>query len=66
MWKKEVGNKERQGEERVLELRHKLQNEHEIAMSKKVQEMERMHEDVLRIKDKQIQDLSKASEGIIA
>ncbi len=45
-----------------MELEHRLNNEHEIEQNKQREKLVRQFEEALALKNKQIEDLSKASE----
>jgi hypothetical protein len=57
---------ERQCQEKLQELTHRLRNEHEIAMRERVQGLEKAHGEVVEVKDRQIRELARASEGVVA
>lgn len=50
----------------MQELQHRLANQHEIEKNKLKEELTRQFEEALELKNKQIEDLARASEGIIA
>mgnify|MGYP000897542859 CR=1 len=50
----------------MQELQHRLANQHEIEKNKLKEELTRQFEEALALKNKQIEDLARASEGIIA
>jgi len=50
----------------LQELQHRLANQHEIEKNKLKEELTRQFEEALELKNKQIEDLARASEGIIA